>query len=381
MSPHVVPSAVEEPEAGTPPDVLLLGFARALRAAGLPVTADRSQTFLDAVSRLGLGDRRGTYWAGRATLCTGPEDLERYDQVFSAWFLADDQEQRGAPRPAPAAVPQAALDLEEATGEGTEGQDAEVAASATEVLRHRDIATLDAAERARLNRLFSGLRPVAPRRTSYRRTPARRGTVDASATLRRTLRQMGEPVDIAWRARSTRARRIVLLVDVSGSMSRYADALLRLSHRVSSAVGVGDTEVFSVGTRVTRLTRAMHLRDGDRALVAAGETVPDWSGGTRLGEGLRVFLDRWGQRGLVRGAVVVIFSDGWERGDPALLAEQMGRLHRLAHHVVWVNPHKGLAGYQPVQQGMAAALPHVDDFVAGHSVAAFEQVLEVIARA
>jgi uncharacterized protein with von Willebrand factor type A (vWA) domain len=381
VSPHVVPSVVEEPEAGTPPDVLLLGFARALRAAGLPVTADRSQTFLDAVSRLGLGDRRGTYWAGRATLCTGPEDLERYDQVFSAWFLADDQEQRGAPRPAPAAVPQAALDLEEATGEGAEGQDAEVAASATEVLRHRDIATLDAAERARLNRLFSGLRPVAPRRTSYRRTPARRGTVDASATLRRTLRQMGEPVDIAWRARSTRARRIVLLVDVSGSMSRYADALLRLSHRVSSAVGVGDTEVFSVGTRVTRLTRAMHLRDGDRALVAAGETVPDWSGGTRLGEGLRVFLDRWGQRGLVRGAVVVVFSDGWERGDPALLADQMGRLHRLAHHVVWVNPHKGLAGYQPVQQGMAAALPHVDDFVAGHSVAAFEQVLEVIARA
>lgn len=382
MSPHVVPNLVpraESPGGGTPPDVLLLGFARALRAAGLPVTADRSQTFLDAVSRLGLGDRRGTYWAGRATLCTGPEDLERYDQVFTAWFLADDQEQRGAPRPAPAAVPQAALDLEETTGEGAEGEDAEVAASATEVLRHRDIATLDPAERARLNRLFSGLRPVAPRRTSYRRTPARRGTVDASATLRRTLRQMGEPVDIAWRARSTRARRVVLLVDVSGSMSRYADALLRLSHRVSSAVG--DAEVFSVGTRVTRLTRAMHLRDGDRALVAAGETVPDWSGGTRLGEGLRVFLDRWGQRGLVRGAVVVVFSDGWERGDPALLAEQMGRLHRLAHHVVWVNPHKGLAGYQPVQQGMAAALPHVDDFVAGHSVAAFEQVLEVIAHA
>ena len=374
-------SRVENPEVGTPPDVLLLGFARALRAAGLPVTADRSQTFLGAVGRLGLGDRRGTYWAGRATLCTGPEDLERYDQVFTAWFLTDDQEQRGAPRPAPAAVPQAALDLEEATGEGAEGEDAEVAASATEVLRHRDIATLDPVERSRLNRLFAGLRPVAPRRTSYRRTPARRGTVDASATLRRTLRQMGEPVDIAWRDRSTRARRVVLLVDVSGSMSRYADALLRLSHRVSSAVGIGGTEVFSVGTRVTRLTRAMHLRDGDRALVAAGETVPDWSGGTRLGEGLRVFLDRWGQRGLVRGAVVVVFSDGWERGDPALLADQMARLHRLAHHVVWVNPHKGLAGYQPVQQGMAAALPHVDDFVAGHSVAAFEQVLEVIARA
>jgi uncharacterized protein with von Willebrand factor type A (vWA) domain len=139
--------------------------------------------------------------------------------------------------------------------------------------------------------------------------------------------------------------------------------------------------VFSIGTRVTRLTPALRLRDPDRALVAAGRTVPDWSGGTRLGEGLKVFLDRWGQRGLARGAVVVVFSDGWERGDAALLGEQMARLHRLAHRVVWVNPHKGAEGYRPVQTGMAAALPHVDDFVAGHSLAAFHEVLEVMRRA
>jgi uncharacterized protein with von Willebrand factor type A (vWA) domain len=189
---------------------------------------------------------------------------------------------------------------------------------------------------------------------------------------------MGEPVEISRRHRSTRPRRTVLLVDVSGSMSGYADALLRLAHRVSSA---GETEVFSMGTRVTRLTRAMRVRDVDRALVAAGETVPDWSGGTRLGEGLKVLLDRWGQRGLVRGAVVVVFSDGWERGDAVLLGEQMARLHRLATKVVWVNPHKGMDGYQPVQLGMAAALPHVDDFVAGHSLAAFQEVLEVIGSA
>lgn len=360
------------------PDVLLLGFGRALRAAGVPVTADRAQTFLRAVSRLDLGDRRATYWAGRATLCSGQEDLDRYDQVFTAWFLDDAQ----APRPSRPdnrpAVTQAELGLEEVPGDGVEAEDAHVAASATEVLRHRDVATLDARERARLNRLFSSLKPRAPLRTSYRRQPARRGSVDTSATLRRTLRRLGEPVDIAWRARSTRPRRIVLLLDVSGSMSRYADALLRLCHRISS---VGHTEVFSVGTRLTRLTRAMHLRDGDRALVAAGATVPDWSGGTRLGEGLRFFLDRWGQRGLVRGAVVVVLSDGWERGDAVLLGEQMARLHRLAHRVVWVNPHKGAVGYQPVQAGMAAALPYVDDFVAGHSVAAFERLLEVVADA
>jgi uncharacterized protein with von Willebrand factor type A (vWA) domain len=186
---------------------------------------------------------------------------------------------------------------------------------------------------------------------------------------------MGEPGEIAWRRRGTRARRLVLLLDVSGSMSGYADALLRLAHRVSTA---GHTDVFSIGTRVTRLTRAMRVREPDRALVEAGSTVPDWSGGTRLGEGLKVFLDRWGQRGLARGAVVVIFSDGWERGDAGLLGEQMARLHRLAHRVVWVNPHKGSAGYEPVQLGMAAALPHVDDFVAGHSLAAFARVLEVV---
>jgi uncharacterized protein with von Willebrand factor type A (vWA) domain len=140
-------------------------------------------------------------------------------------------------------------------------------------------------------------------------------------------------------------------------------------------------EVFTLGTRLTRVTRAMRLRDADRALAAAGETVPDWSGGTRLGETLKAFLDRWGARGLARGAVVVVFSDGWERGDATLLGEQMERLRRIAHRVVWVNPHRGKAGYAPVQQGVRAALPHCDDFVAGHSLATFERVLEVIGRA
>ena len=139
--------------------------------------------------------------------------------------------------------------------------------------------------------------------------------------------------------------------------------------------------MFTVGTRLTHITRAMQLRDAERAIVAAGATVPDWSGGTRLGETLKIFLDRWGQRGMARGAVVVVFSDGWERGEPDLLAEQMRRLHRLAHRVVWVNPHRGKEGYLPVQQGIVAALPYVDDFVAGHSLATFAELIEVVARA
>jgi uncharacterized protein with von Willebrand factor type A (vWA) domain len=125
----------------------------------------------------------------------------------------------------------------------------------------------------------------------------------------------------------------------------------------------------------------MALRDPERAIVAAGETVPDWSGGTRLGETLRIFLDRWGQRGLARGAVVIVFSDGWERGDTTVLGEQMERLRRVAHRVVWVNPHVGKAGYQPVQQGIVAALPHVDHLVAGHSLATFAELVEVVADA
>jgi len=201
------------------------------------------------------------------------------------------------------------------------------------------------------------------------------------------LKRMGEPGEVAWRRPAQRPRRVVLLLDVSGSMSSYADALLRLAHRFSHPKvdsrtrGAPRVEVFTVGTRLTRVTRAMRMRDPERAIVAAGETVPDWSGGTRLGETLRIFMDRWGQRGLARGAVVVVFSDGWERGDAGLLGEQMRRLHALAHRVVWVNPHVGKHGYLPVQQGIVAALPYVDDLVAGHSLATFEDLIEVVADA
>ena len=367
----------------TAADELLLGFTRALRAAGLSVTQDRAQSFLVAAATVGLDNQRGTYWAGRATLCSGPDDLDRYDQVFTAWFL-DQESYAGPPRVHHAQVTQASL---EGGDEGAEaGEDVlRARASDAEVLRHRDIAELTGAEKAALSALFETLTPRAPRRRAHRRTPWRRGEVDARRTLRTMLRRMGEPARIEWRHRSTRPRRVVLLVDVSGSMSAYADALLRLAHRfvvsTRSATGSSRVEVFTLGTRLTRVTGALRLRDPDRALVAAGETVPDWSGGTRLGETLKVFLDRWGQRGLARGAVVVMFSDGWERGDAAQLGEQMRRLAGLAHRVVWVNPHVGKHGYQPVQQGIVAALPYVDALLAGHSLATFAELTEVVEHA
>jgi uncharacterized protein with von Willebrand factor type A (vWA) domain len=365
-------------------DEVLLGFTRALRAAGVAVTQDRAQGFLAAASVLGVGDRRATYLAGRATLCSGPDDLDGYDHVFHAFFDARDGLPRTRPAPPSAAsVSQLPVDDADGAGEVSDEDTLRAMASAAEVLRHRDVAGLSPAEKQRLAGMFATLRPRPPVRRTARHQRWHRGQVDASRTLRASLRRMGEPAEIAWRRRGARPRRVVLLVDVSGSMSGYADALLRLAHRftqVARETG-GSVETFTVGTRLTHLTRAMRVRDPGRALVAAGETVPDWSGGTRLGETLRFFLDRWGQRGMARGAVVVVFSDGWERGDPALLGEQMARLRRVAHRVVWVNPHRGKAGYEPVQQGVVAALPHCDDFVAGHSLATFAELVEVVSRA
>lgn len=193
------------------------------------------------------------------------------------------------------------------------------------------------------------------------------------------LRQHGEPGRISWRQRRTRPRRVVLLIDVSGSMSSYADVLLRLAHRF--VMSGNPVDVFTLGTRLTHITHALRHRDAERALAAAGDVVPDWSGGTRLGEVLRAFLDRWGQRGLARGAVVVVFSDGWERGDCSVLGEQAARLGRLAHRVIWVNPHRGKAGYEPVQGGILAVLPHVDALVAGHSLWTYSELCTEVARA
>jgi uncharacterized protein with von Willebrand factor type A (vWA) domain len=367
-------------------DEVLLGFCTALRAAGVVVTHDRAAGFLEAAARLDAGDRVATYRAGRATLCGGPDDVTRYDQVFCEYFAPEALDK---PRPRRREAPPAAtttLDLEDGEpGEGDTGGSERVAArvSDVEVLWHRDVASLTAAERARMQALFGALLPRPPTRRTARHEPARRGRVDLSRTLRATLRRHGEPAPVQWRRRGAKPRRVVLLVDVSGSMSGYADALLRLAHAITHgcARGGGRVETFTVGTRLTHITRALRLRDPDRALVAAGETVPDWSGGTRLGETLQAFLASGGRRDLARGAVVVVLSDGWERGDAALLGEQVRRLRRVAHRVVWVNPHRGKAGYEPVQAGIAAALPHVDALLAGHSLATFAELVEVVADA
>lgn len=371
--------------------IALAGFARAVRAGGVPVTHDRTTAFLVAAAEVGAGDRTAVYWAGRATLCSDPDHLRVYDLAFADWFGG--AVVRPVPRRSRPVQVSTMAGLDDGTAAGGRDHDAEpltTAASATEVLRHRDVAALDPQAREQVHRLLAGLDVRRPLRRSSRRRSARRGELDVRRTLREELRRAGEPGPLRHRRAARRPRRVVWLVDVSGSMSPYADVLLRVAHACSRAPARGPSgqrtrrvpvEVFTLGTRLTRVTPAFAHRDVELALRAAGEQVPDWSGGTRLGETLGAFVDRWGQRGVARGAVVVICSDGWERGDPALLAEQVQRLQRLAHRVVWLNPHRGKVGYEPVQQGIVAVLPHVDALVAGHTVASYAELMEVVARA
>lgn len=370
------------------PDVLtaMTRFVRALAGAGIPGSPDRSAAFVAAAHCLDVTDRDALHAAGLATLTSSVAHRPTYDLVFEIVFGAarrttDRDELTIAD--AVAALPDDDRSPGSADSDAPDTDDGPVVrmvASRQEVLRQQDIATLDAGQRAELHRMIDHLRFPAPRRRSRRSESCRRGPVDPRRTLRAHLTAAGEPALPRYRRASTRDRRVVLLVDVSGSMRAYADTLLRFCH-VWSRTAPGVIEVFSLGTRLTRLTAALSHRDADTAYRLATTSIHDYAGGTRLGDMLAEFLNRWGRRGTARGAVVVIFSDGWEQGPPDLLADQVQRLARLARMLIWVNPHQGKPGYQPIQRGIAAVLPHLDAFLSGHSLATLQRLLAEVADA
>ena len=368
------------------PARIAVAFTRVLRGAGLRVPTSSTHTFAEALCAVGLDDRTGVYWSGRATLARRPEDIEVYDKAFAVFFdhrsatdsLDDDADDISIT---------IAMDDENDDGDGDDGESEpnddptiELRFSANEVLRHKDFAQYSSDELDHAHELMASLRLVGSPRSSLRLGPTSRSTPrpDIRRTMQAALRAGGEPIERHFRAPTTRLRRLVLLLDVSGSMEPYARALLRFVH--AAVAGRQKVEAFALGTRLTRLTRELNSRDPDVALNAASERVIDWSGGTRLGDGLRQFNDEWGVRGLARNSIVVILSDGWDRGDPDTLAEQMQRLHRVTHRLVWVNPLKVTPGYAPLARGMAAALPHLDAFVEGHSIAAMEELTQVISQ-
>jgi uncharacterized protein len=366
------------------PERMVVAFVRLLRGAGVEVPVGATLTFVQALGSVGLTSRAGVYWTGRATLVNRPEDIGAFDRAFAVFWdrrVAGPDEIESPPDEVIIALD--VPDADEPVGtDGEVGADTPVVTlrwSAREILRHRDFTLYTPAEFVEARRLMNDLKLVGAARPSRRRekSRARRGTPDLRRTVRRSMRAGGEPVERAFLSAGERTRRLVLLLDVSGSMEPYARAFVRFLH--AAVVSRSRVEAFALGTRLTRVTRQLASRDPDAAISAASHTVADWSGGTRLGDGLRQFNDQWGIRGMARGAVVVVFSDGWDRGDPAMLAEQMARLSRVAYRIVWVNPLKASPGYAPLAQGMAAALPYVDDFVEGHSLAALEELARVIA--
>jgi uncharacterized protein with von Willebrand factor type A (vWA) domain len=378
-------------------------FGRALRTAGVPVGPDRSARFARAIDAAAPRTRDRLYWVARATLISRREHVAAFDAVFAATFdaIADVADARGDPtaprdagpsRPATGPAPPAgapapgaatasapfAATASRARRDGADDADPAVlaAASAEERLRTERFERLAPDELEQARALIAGLRVSPPVRRTRRARRGRHGEhVDVRATLRRSMRTGGDPVRIARRRRRVRPRKVVFLLDVSGSMEPYARALLAL---LQGSVGAVHAEAFVFATRLTRVTRTLATRDPQAALDRALEAAPDWSGGTRIGAALRTFTDRHGRRGMARGAVVVILSDGWERDDPEEIGRQMARLRRLAHRVVWVNPRAAAAEYAPLAGGMAAALPYCDAFLSGHSVTALHHVLDAI---
>lgn len=366
----------------SPAETMAVAFTRILRGAGVRTPIGNVLTFVESLDKVGIDDRDNVYWAGRASLLRRPEDIPLFDKAFAVFW-----ERRTSPHVLEIDETMritVLLDDEDENDSGDAGDDQDdsdetitVRFSAVETLRHKDFAEYSPEELQLAQELMSKLRLAGPPRQSFRQRPRRRGSrPDLRRTVRASLRSGGEPVRRLWLDNDERLRRLVLLLDISGSMEPYARALLRF---VQAAVaGRQKVEAFAIGTRLTRLTRELNSRDPDRALSQASLRVQDWSGGTRLGECLRSFNDAWGVRGMARGAIVVVLSDGWDRGDPTVLADQMERLHRVSHRLIWVNPLKVSPGYAPLARGMAAALPHVDHFVEGHSVAALDELARVI---
>jgi hypothetical protein len=364
----------------------LVTFGRILREAGVEVGPGRLQRGLQALDAVDLASRDEVYWALACTLVSKRDDMEIFDRAFRAWFERAPQRTNGA-RPPELGLdfgrgtdePRAAVQSEDALSDaGDEDADTGSAAwSAEEILREQDFATMTREELERVRAACERLARSLPRRRSRRLEAAPDGDhIDPRRTLRMAMRNEGEAVQRAFRDQKLVERRVVFLCDISGSMEPYARALILF---LQAAVATGRrVEAFTFGTRLTRLTPFLDGRDVDRALDRAARQVRDWAGGTRIGESLHSFNDTYTRRGLTRGAIVVIASDGWERGDTTLLGREMATLHRRCRAIVWANPLKGSPDYRPIAGGMSAALPHVDVFLPGHNLRALETLVSVV---
>jgi uncharacterized protein with von Willebrand factor type A (vWA) domain len=387
---------VGEPGGG-PFTSVLVGFAHELRAAGLTIGTGDVLTYFAAMAPLDPTDLVDLYWAGKTTLLSRHEDEGVYDQVFRRYFLGEDAPARTQLMLSAESVveAEAALVLPGTEPGPTDDEEQPVLgwmASGVDSLKHRSFTACTPDELAALRRIMTRMRLTPPRRRTRRtRTrPAARGTEpDIRATIRASMRMQGEPPNqLFFQKRKIKLRPLILILDVSGSMADYSRHLLQFAHtarhaavrgsaaRGSAACGsAARVEVFCFGTRLTRITRELTHQRVDAALDEAARTVVDWEGGTRIGQSLDTFVRKWGRNGLCRGGVVVICSDGLDRGDPEVLARAMERLDRLCHRIVWLNPHKGdNRDFRPSTLGMMVAAPHIDLLLSGHDLASLEEL-------
>ena len=371
--------AASDPAASDPFTSVLVGFAHELRAAGLTVGTGDVLSYFAAMAPLDPTDLVDLYWAGRASLIKSNPDGSVYDQVFRRYFLGEDAPARSQLMLKAQSVAEAEATLVmPATEPGPEEDEERPVlgwmASGVDALKHRSFTACTPDELAALRRIMTRIRLTPPRRRTRRTRPAPAGTEpDIRQTVRESMRQLGEPTELFFLQRKTKLRPLILILDISGSMADYSRHLLLFAHTARHAAA--RVEVFCFGTRLTRITKELTHQRVDAALEEAARSVVDWDGGTRIGRSLEEFVRKWGRGGLCRGGVVVICSDGLDRGDPEVLATAMERLARLCHRIVWLNPHKGdNRDFRPSTLGMMVAAPHIDLLLSGHDLASLEEL-------
>ena len=363
---------------GAPVVKLLVHFGRELRNEGVPIGSDEINNFCNAVAVLDPGDVDDLYWSGRATLTARRDHIPIYDRGFRRFFLSEPETESDEKSPPPSpTTTHAVLQIPDSEIEAKGGSDEEEAAlglvaSDAEIARDKSFAACTPEELIALRRIMARIRLTPPTRRSRRRCrDGARSRPDMRRMARETMRMQYEPPTLFWTGRKLRVRPLVFILDVSGSMSDYSRNLLQFAY--SSKRAAARVEVFCFGTRLTRITTALDLSRLDDALADATQLVSDWDGGTQIGDSIREFVQHWGRRGVSRGAIVVICSDGHDRGDPSVLAEALEQLSRLSHRIVWMNPHEGDAKiFHPNTLGMTVATRYVDSVVSCHSLRSLE---------
>ena len=362
---------------------ILIEFGDELRDAGIAVGTGDAMTYVEAVSLLNPADLGDVYWAGRGTLVSRRDLIPTYYRVFKSFFLDVETQGDSELKAMMRATTSTAATLEVPSpdpGEGEESNEEEAQlgymASGAQVWRNKAFAACTDQELATIRRIVSDIKLTPPRRRTRRTITAKNGPrLDPRRMARETMRSHGDPTRLFRQKRRLRIRPLVFILDVSGSMSDYSRNLLQFAYSARRAAD--KVEVFCFGTRLTRITRSLDRRKPDDALNLAATAVFDWDGGTRIGQSLDQFIKRWGRRGLSRGSIVVICSDGLDRGDPALLESAMEKLSRLSHRIVWMNPHKGdVKDFRPNSLGMMVADPFIDEIFSGHDLASLEQFAE-----